>query len=147
MIGGGGSYSGGMTTHQGEGPPTGVDGEADAEVQSGVEGGEDGSESPPDWWHRDHPTFIALTGFFTGMLFVTVVPGGFIGLLRLLFHYETAEELFPLVAVALVVPAVLVAIPRTRRFGVYMVIGMVLTAAVVLGVTSLVLYFMIRADG
>jgi hypothetical protein len=109
--------------------------------------GEDTSESPPDWWHRDHPTFIALTGFFTGMLFVTVVPGGFIGLLRLLFNYDTAEELFPLVAVALVVPTALVANARTRRFGVYMVIGMVLTAAVVLGVTSLVLYFMIRADG
>ena len=121
-----------MTTQQGEGPPTEV---------------ENGSESPPDWWHRDHPTFIALTGFFTGMLFVTIVPGGFIGLLRLLFHYDTAEELFPLVAVALIVPTALVANARTRRFGIYMVIGMLLTALVVLGVTSLVLYFMVRYDG
>ena len=100
-----------------------------------------------EWWHHSHPTFAALAGFFAGMLFVTALPGAFAGILRLLFSYETAEELFPLVAVALVVPAVLVAIPRTRRFGVYMVIGMVLTAEVVLGVTSLVLYFMIRADG
>ncbi len=122
-----------MTTQQGEGPPT--------EVEDGSE-----SESPPDWWHRDHPTFIALTGFFTGMLFVTIVPGGFIGMLRLLFHYDTAEELFPLVAVALIVPTALVANARTRRFGIYMVIGMLLTALVVLGVTSLVLYFMVRAE-
>ena len=98
---------------------------------------------PPDWWHRDHPTFTALTGFFTGLLFVTVVPGGFIGVLRLLFSFETAERLFPIVAVTLVVPAVLVANARTRRFGTYMVIGMVVTALVVLGVASLVLYYMV----
>ncbi|MGZ5404725.1 MAG: hypothetical protein ACXWDL_08760 [Nocardioides sp.] len=97
-----------------------------------------------DWWHRDHQTFVALSGFFTGMLFVTVVPGGFAGVLRLLFHYDTAERLFPLVAIALVVPIALVAHPRTRRFGLYMVLGMALTALVVLGVTSLVLYFMVR---
>ena len=45
-----------------------------------------------DWWHRDHPTFTALTGFFSGMLFITVIPGGFASLLRLLFDYNTAEE-------------------------------------------------------
>lgn len=101
---------------------------------------------PPDRWHRDHPLFTALAGFFTGLLFVTVVPGGFAGVLRLLFHYDTAERLFPLVAVALVVPTALVANPRTRRFGLYMVLGMVVTALVVLGVTSLVLYFMVRSN-
>ena len=76
-----------------------------------------------DWWHRDHPTFTALSGFFTGMLFVTLVPGGFVGLLRLLFDYDTAEDLFPLVLVSLVVPIGLLVVPRTRRFGIYMVIG------------------------
>lgn len=107
----------------------------------------DGSANPPDWWHRDHPTFTALAGFFSGMLFVTVVPGGFVGVLRLLFEYETAEDLFPLVLITLVVPITLLAVPRSRRFGQYMVLGMVLTALVVLGVASLVLYFMVRADG
>ena len=97
-----------------------------------------------DGWRRDHPTFLALTGFFAGMLFVTVVPGGFAGVLRLLFTFETAERLFPIVAVALVVPVALVANPRTRRFGLFMVVGMVVTALVVLGVTSLVLYAMVR---
>lgn len=100
----------------------------------------------PDWWHRDHPTFTSLTGFFSGMLFVTVVPGGFASLLRLLFHYDTAEELFPFVLVALVVPVALLAAPRSRRFGIYFVIGMALTALVVVGVASLVAYFMVRAN-
>lgn len=100
-----------------------------------------------DWWRRDHPTFAAITGFFSGMLFVTVVPGGFAGLLRLLFDYDTASRLFPLVAVTLVVPTALVANGRTRRYGLHFVLGMVITALVVLGVASLVLYFMVRYDG
>src|ERR1700754_4221221 len=85
-----------------------------------------------EWWHRDHPTFTALAGFFTGMLFVTLVPGGFVGMLRLLVAYDTAEELFPLVLISLIVPIALLIAPRTRRFGVYMIIGMALTALVVL---------------
>jgi hypothetical protein len=96
-----------------------------------------------DWWHHDHPTFTALSGFFTGMLFVTIVPGGFIGLLRLLFRYDTAESLFPLIAGVLVIPVGLVANQRTRRFGTYMWIGMVLTALVALGVTSLILWYLV----
>jgi hypothetical protein len=107
---------------------------------------EDPAQREPDWWHRDHPTFTALTGFFTGMLFVTVVPGGFVALLRLMFHYDTAEDLFPLVLLGLVVPIGLLVAPRTRRFGQYMWLGMVLTLLVVLGVASVVLYFMVRAD-
>jgi asparagine N-glycosylation enzyme membrane subunit Stt3 len=95
--------------------------------------------------HRDHhPTFTALAGFFTGLLFVTVVPGGLAGLLRLLFDSNTAGRLVPIVAVGLVVPVVLVANRRTRRFGTYMLLGMVLTTLVVLGVTSLILYYMMR---
>ena len=105
-----------------------------------------GRTSPLDWWHHSHPTFAAITGFFAGMLFVTAVPGFVAGVLRLLFSYETAEELFPFVLVALVLPVVLLAKRKTRRFGTYMFIGMVITALVVLGVASLVLYFMVRMD-
>jgi hypothetical protein len=101
----------------------------------------------PDWWHGDHSTFIALAGFFSGMLCVTLVPGAYAGILRLLFHYDTAERLFPYVLVILALPVVLVAVPRTRRFGTYMLIGMALTLLVVLGVASLVLYFMVRSQG
>lgn len=99
-----------------------------------------------NWWHRSHPTFAAITGFFAGMLFVTAVPGGFVGILRLVFSYETAEELFPFVLVALALPVFLLARRKTRRFAIFMVVGMVLTALVVLGVASLVLYFMVRYD-
>jgi hypothetical protein len=101
----------------------------------------------PEWWQSGHPTFIALAGFFTGMLSVTIVPGAYAGILRLLFHYETAEELFPYVLLVLAVPLGLVLVERTRRFGKYMFIGMALTTAVVVCVASLVLYFMVRAQG
>lgn len=110
-------------------------------------GGTTTPERTPDWWHGDHPTFTALTGFFAGMLFVTIVPGGFAGLMRLLFGYDRAEELFPFVLVALALPIALLIVPRSRRFGIYFAIGMGLTALVVVGVASLVLYFMVRYDG
>jgi hypothetical protein len=95
-----------------------------------------------EWWHHSHPTFAAIAGFFAGMLFVTAVPGFFAGVLRLFFTYETAERLFPLVALALALPITLLVKRKTRRFGQYMFIGMVITALVVLGVASLVLYVM-----
>jgi 4-amino-4-deoxy-L-arabinose transferase-like glycosyltransferase len=107
---------------------------------------EDGRSRPFEWWHHSHPTFAALAGFFSGMLFVTAVPGAFAGILRLLLPYDRAEELFPWVAVGLVVPVVLLSRRKTRRFAQYMVVGMALTALVVLGVASLVLYFMVRQD-
>lgn len=100
-------------------------------------------ERQPDWWHRDHPTFTALSGFFTGLTFVIVVPGLFIGLLSWLFADDTAEGLFPFVLVTLGVPIGLVIAPRTRRFGLYMLIGVVATALVVLGVGGLVLWYML----
>ena len=98
-----------------------------------------------DWWHESHPTFAALTGFFSGMVFVSAVPGGFAGILRLLFDYDRAEQLFPLVLLFFLVPLAMLFPRRTRRFAQFMWVGMVVTALVVLGVTSLVLYFMVRA--
>ncbi|WP_372728511.1 hypothetical protein [Nocardioides sp.] len=100
-----------------------------------------------DWWHRDHPTFTALTGFFTGLVFVIVVPGAFITLLNALFDDQVAEQLFPLVLVALVAPVALVAAPRTRRFGLYMLIGMAVSLVVVVGVAMLVIWYMVEFQG
>ena len=102
---------------------------------------------PPDWWHRDHPTFTALTGFFTGLGFVILVPGVFAAVLNWVFAYHTAENLFPLVLLTLVVPIGLVAVPRTRRFGLYMVIGMLSTLLVVVGVSALVLWWLFKVQG
>ena len=102
--------------------------------------------TPPDWWHRDHPTFTALTGFFSGLAFVIVVPGVFAAVLHGLFDDDTAEGLFPLVLVMLVVPIGLVAAPRTRRFGLYLVIGMTVTALVVAGVAAVVLWVLVQRE-
>ena len=105
------------------------------------------AERQPDWWHRDHPTFTALTGFFTGLVFVILVPSVVAAVLSVLVDDKTAESLLPLVLVALVVPIALIVAPRTRRFGIYMAIGMVVTAVVVVGVAALVLWTMIALEG
>ncbi len=98
---------------------------------------------PPSWWHRDHPTFTALAGFFTGLLFVALVPAIYVGVLSLMFDNQKVEDLFPFVLVTLVVPLGLVANQRTRRFGTYFWIGIVLTAVVVVGVAALVLWYLV----
>jgi hypothetical protein len=97
------------------------------------------------WWHHSHPTFAGITGFFAGMLYVTAVPGAFVGILRLLFSYDTAEKLFPFVVLALALPIAMLVKRKTRRFAQFMFVGMIVTAMVVLGVASLVLYFMVDA--
>lgn len=106
----------------------------------------DATTPAADWSRHDHPVVTALAGFLAGLVFVTVVPGGWIGVLRLFLDYDRAEQLFPLVLVALVVPIGLVAAGRTRRFGLYMLLGMVTTAVVVLGVASLVLWLMVLVE-
>ena len=45
------------------------------------------------------------------------------------------------------VPVALLVRGKTRRFALFMFLGMVVTALVVLGVTSLVLWFMVQYDG
>ena len=135
-----------------------ADGSA-AEADDGTEAAEateateatEASDAPdaaaePSWWHRDHPTFTSLVGFFTGLLVVIIVPGAFAAVLRATFDYDTAEELFPFVLVVLAVPLALIAVPRTRRFGRYMLLGMLTTAVVVVGVAALVVWILIRTD-
>ncbi len=100
----------------------------------------------PDWWHRDHPVFSALSGFFTGLLTVIVIPGAFAAILNAIFTYERAEDFFPFVLVVFAVPFALIAATRTRRFGKYMLLGMTLTAVVVIGVAALVLWILYLRD-
>lgn len=101
----------------------------------------------PSWWHRDHPVFTSLAGFFTGLLFVILVPGVYAAVLSLLVETETAEDLFPLVLVALAVPITLAIVPRTRRFGRYMLLGIVTTAVVVLATAAIVIWILYSTDG
>jgi hypothetical protein len=49
----------------------------------------------PNWWHRSHPTFAGLVGFFTGVAYVIVVPGLYATVLSLLLGDTTAQRLFP----------------------------------------------------
>ncbi len=104
-------------------------------------------ERDPDWWHRDHPTFTALAGFFSGLAFVCAVPALYAALTQLVFSDDTAQTLFPFVLVLLVVPLGLLLTERTRRFGRYMLLGMVATAVVVAGVTALVLWVLTSGEG
>lgn len=104
------------------------------------------AEPGPNWWHRDHPVFYALSGFFTGLATVIVVPGAFAAILNALFTYERAEDFFPFVLVIFSVPLALIVVPRTRRFGKYMLLGMLLTAVVVIGVAALVLWILYTTD-
>ena len=77
-------------------------------------------------------------------MFVALVPAIYVGILSLMFDNDRVEELFPFVLVTLVVPLGLVANHRTRRFGTYFWIGMVLTAVVVVGVGALVLWYLVE---
>jgi 4-amino-4-deoxy-L-arabinose transferase-like glycosyltransferase len=101
----------------------------------------------PDWFHREHPVFFPLAGFFTGMVAVIVVPGLYAAILRWVAGYERAEQLFPFVLALLAVPIGLLVPHHTRRFARYMLLGMVTTAVVVLGVAAAVLWFLLKKDG
>lgn len=101
----------------------------------------------PDWWHRDHPVFVPLAGFFTGMVFIILVPGTYAAVLKALVGFERAEELFPFVLLTLVVPIGLLVPHHTRGFGRYMLFGVLATALVVVGVALGVLWFLLNRDG
>jgi hypothetical protein len=127
----------------------------DAEEPAYAETGEPvvvavGAEEPVhrDWWHRDHPTFTAISGFFSGLVFATVVPGLFMATIRFFADdstaERTAEEAFPFVLLFLVIPIAAVAFPQSRRFGTYMFFGIVVALAVVFGVGTFVFWLMIR---
>ncbi|WP_435771151.1 hypothetical protein [Nocardioides sp. SYSU DS0651] len=100
----------------------------------------------PDWFHREHPVFFPLAGFFTGMVAIIVVPGLYAATLKWIAGYERAETLFPFVLVLLAVPVVLLVPRRTRRFARYMLLGMVGTLVVVLAVATAVIWFLLERD-
>lgn len=98
------------------------------------------------WRHRDHPVFTPLSGFFTGLVAAVLLPTVFGAVLSTMFSDRTTGELLPLSVVVLGIPLVLVAVPRTRRFGRYMLLGVVLTALVVLGVAALTLWILVSGE-
>lgn len=101
----------------------------------------------PSFWHRTHPVFTPLSGFFTGLVVVIVLPGLFGAVLSAVVDDKKAESLIPLALLVFGIPVALIIVQRTRRFGRYMLLGMVLTALVVLAVAALTIFVLIRTDG
>lgn len=109
---------------------------------------EPGETAPaPSWWHRSHPTFAGLVGFFTGVAFVIIVPGVYGALLSLLLGDTTAQRLFPLVLIALLVPLALLVPRKTRRFAEFMLLGIVLTVVVVAVTAAVVIWVLVKTQG
>lgn len=101
----------------------------------------------PSWWHRSHPTFAGLVGFFSGVAYVIVVPGIYAAALSLLVGDNDAKRLFPLVLVALIVPVLLLVPRKTRRFAQFMLLGVVATALVIGVTAAVVIWVMVQIDG
>jgi heme/copper-type cytochrome/quinol oxidase subunit 4 len=117
------------------------------EPQDAPEEQDPGDASAPGWWHRSHPTFAALVGFFAGVAYVIVVPGLYAAVLGLVFSDATAAKLFPLVGVALLVPLVMLIFRKTRRFAQMMFIGIVSTAVVIVVTGTLTFWIMTKVSG
>ena len=100
----------------------------------------------PDWWHRSHPTFAGVAGFFSGIVYVIVVPGIYATLLNAFLGEKTAARLFPYVLIAVLVPMGLLVPRRTRRFAQLMLVGMVATVLVVAVTAALVLWVLVSLD-
>lgn len=96
------------------------------------------------WWHSSHPTFAALTGFYAGLAYIIVVPGVAGAILAAVVGQDRAEELFPWLALTLVVPLALLFPRKTRRFAQFVWLGIISTLLVVVGVGALVLWLMIQ---
>jgi hypothetical protein len=73
-------------------------------------------------------TLEALVGFYVGMLLVIAVPLAFVAIVG---DVSRLTSFAPYLALPLAVPVVLAIVPRTRRLGRYMLLGMVSTALVV----------------
>src|SRR4051794_31027716 len=125
-----------------------VENDDDDDGDNGDTGDDAGDSAPePSWWHRSHPTFAGLVGFFSGVAYVIVVPGVFAALLRLVLGDSTAQRLFPLLALLLIIPLALLVPRKTRRFAVFMLLGVVTTALVIGLSAALVIWVMVQVDG
>ncbi|MDE0778896.1 hypothetical protein [Nocardioides sp.] len=108
------------------------------------------AETGPSFWHRSHPTFLPLSGFFTGTVLVVLVLGGLGLILKALFDVDLSEHPGPFLVAILslfVINVVLLVAPATRRFARYMLFGLLVTPVVVGAVGAVTLYLLISNDG
>jgi hypothetical protein len=87
-----------------------------------------------------------VAGFFTGIVFVIVVPGVYATLLNAFLGEKTAQRLFPYVLIALLVPIGLLVPRKTRRFAQLMLVGLIATVLVVAVTAGVVLWVLVSFD-
>jgi len=108
------------------------------------------AETGPSFWHRSHPIFLPLSGFFTGTVLVVLVLGGLGLILKALFGVDLSEHPGPFLVAILslfVINVVLLVAPTTRRFARYMLFGLLVTPVVVGAVGAVTLFLLISNDG
>ena len=121
-----------------------VDPDPDVEADPGPEEESSGSGGLWAWLHDSHPTVAALVGFYIGLAYAILVPGTWGALLTWVVGQERAEELFPWVALTLLVPLALLIPRKTRRLAEFVWLGIILTVLVVVGVGSLVFWIRLK---
>ncbi|MFD4323776.1 hypothetical protein ACFWQC_04025 [Nocardioides sp. NPDC058538] len=121
-----------------------VDPDPDVEADHGPEEESSGSLGLSAWLHDSHPTVAALVGFYIGLGYAILVPGTWGALLTWVVGQERAEELFPWVALTLLVPLTLLIPRKTRRLAEFVWLGIILTVLVVVGVGSLVFWILLK---
>lgn len=121
-----------------------MDPDPDVEADHGPEEDSSGSSGLSAWLHDSHPTVAALVGFYIGLAYAILVPGTWGALLTWVVGQERAEELFPWVALTLLVPLALLIPRKTRRLAEFVWLGIILTVLVVVGVGSLVFWILLK---
>lgn len=121
-----------------------MDSDPDIEADLGPEEESSGSGGVWAWLHDSHPTVAALVGFYIGLAYAILVPGTWGALLAWVAGQERAEQLFPWVALTLLVPLAMLIPRKTRRLAEFVWLGIILTAVVVVGVGAAVFWILLK---
>ena len=121
-----------------------MDPDPDVEADPGPEEESSGSGGLWAWLHDSHPTVAALVGFYIGLAYAILVPGTWGALLTWVVGQERAEQLFPWVALTLLVPLAMLVPRKTRRLAQFVWLGIILTVLVVVGVGALVFWILLE---
>ncbi|WP_299057914.1 hypothetical protein [uncultured Nocardioides sp.] len=110
----------------------------------------DGDSWDDDSWDGEdessvaaRPVAVPLTGFFTGMAYILGLPVLYVWLSDPDSIADSVGVDLAWLLAAILVPVFLTAIPQTRTFGRYMLLGVGLSAVVVVGVAAVVLAVLI----
>lgn len=132
------------------GPADGpVDQAPDEAPDEPTDGAVGASDDAPRFWHREHPVFTPLVGFFTGLVAILIALAALGWILDKTVGYDISEHpwvFLVAVGVVLVVNLVLVALPRSRRFARYMLFGVLLTPLVIIVSAALTTYLLLKSD-